>query len=754
MTRYLCLVVGLGLTVTCAARGGTDVEKRIDALIAEMTVAEKVGQLDMQPIKGAAENLPKRLAAAESRVRAGAVGSFIWAHTNPAARNRLQRIAVTESRMKIPLFFAHDIIHGCYTAMPIAPALAGSFDMDLVARAQAVAAKEAASEGLDLVFAPMCDIARDLRWGRVAESCGEDPYLAAEAVAAQVRGFQGTDPAAADRVGACCKHFVGYGMVTGGQDYRDSPFSEWDLRQTHLPSFRAGVAAGTVSLMSGFNTVDGIPAVASRHALTDILRGEWGFRGFVVSDWGTTGELMRWGLTDNAADSARLALTAGNDIDMCSDTYAAGVDKALKDGTLTMDVLDEAVRRVLRVKFALGLFDRPYVDEDLNAAVKRDFRAEALAVAREAADKTIVLLKNDGILPLDPSAARKIAVIGPCGQGGSELFGCWSYKAEGSRLTDVYAGLRQLFPKAEFKCVRGCDHSIAIVPRRLQDGSAANDQEKRGTLFEADKAVAAAEWADTVILAIGQYHRHSGEAGSVASLQFTGRQLELFRVVAATGKKIVTVVFGGRPIYDDEVWARSSAVLFAWNPGSAGGLGVADILSGAVSPSARLSMSVPRSLAQSPCYYNAPVTGRPGSGDYTDIPKEERGAVHPFGFGLTYSTFAYGKVSVDGNVASCEIANVGDRAATEVVQLYVRQHACPEGYRPKRELRGFRRVTLVPGDKATVSFELTDATLGYTDRQGRDRCDPGRYSVWIAPDSASGTPAEYRRTSVDRAGAF
>ena len=704
--------------------GDPSVERRIDDLVARMTLEEKAMQLSQVRCRGR-----KGLELA----RAG-LGSVVWIESDVASRNVWQREAVEKSRLGIPIIFGMDIIHGDRLAFPTTLGLACSFEPELFEKAQGVAAREAAASGLNWVFAPMCDLARDPRWGRVSETCGEDPYLTALCCAAQVRGFQGDDPAASDRVAACLKHYVGYSAVTGGRDYNDSEVTRWTLWNMHMPSFRAGVRAGAATVMSSFNTVEGLPSVASRYVLTDALRGVLGFKGFVVSDWSSPQELLNWGIAADRAAAARLAISAGNDMEMASRCYREGLAPAVASGRLPMADVDEAVRRVLRTKFRLGLFDRPYADETrlekVIAAVDRDCRG----LARECAEKSMVLVKNDGVLPLDAARMRKIAVIGPLAEDREEMLGCWIARANPLRQTVVEA-VREAFPAAEVSVTRGCSLSTELPTKIGVDGVIVPDLEAKApdAALDLEGAVRAAQAADVAVLAVGECREWTGENASRASLSLTGRQQELFDAVAKTGKPVVAAVFSGRPLALPEVWDKAAAVIYAWQPGSEGPAALANLLSGRAAPSGRLSMSVPQDVSQVPVFYNHPVTGRPEDGRYRDT--KVFGARYPFGYGLTYTTFSYGPVRVTGDVASCRIANTGAREGTEVAQLYVRSRVCEAGWRPVCELRGFERVTLKPGESREVRFTLTDETLGYVDRDGTPRTDPGEYQVWIAPNA-------------------
>ena len=726
------------------------VEKRIDNLLGQMTRDEKIGQLN-QPYTGWDNKFEKQIADLAAK---GGFGTIIWVGTDVKIRNEYQRAAVERSRLGIPVMFCHDIIHGARTVFPIAPALACSFEPGLFERAQAVAAAEASAVGVDLAFAPMCDNPVDARWGRVAETCGEDPYLASlcVCVAAQVRGFQGSDRMhiPEDRVAACLKHYVGYGASIGGRDYNETEIGLWTLRNKHLPQFRAGVRAGALAVMSSFNAISGQPSVSNPFTLDQVLRREWGFDGFVVSDWNGVSEQMNWGYASDFADASAKAINAGNDIDMVSKSFVRGLPAALDDGRVKESTLNEAVRRVLRVKFAAGLFERPYTDEGLAARVAaREPEAEKLAV--ECAEKSVVLAKNDGTLPLRPEVKR-VALIGPMAVDSLEPLGCWVPSGFKNPCRTLAESLAQALGEGVKLVVeKGCDVKSGEGTFVKTDGTVVSDgseASKNGDNLIA-RAVAAAKEAEVVVMAVGEMRGWTGENASRCSLGLTGRQQELFDKVVAVGKPVVAVLYCGRPLAVPAVWEKSAAVMYAWQPGSFGGTALANLLTGKASPSARFSMSVPRDVSVIPVNYNHPATGRPTSGPYREFGAEHAWAEgyeqYTFGYGLTYTKFSYSNERIEGGKAVATIKNEGPRDGVETVQLYIRQVACPEGARPVRELRGFRRVALKPGEKQTVSFDLDDATLGYVTKDGKDRADKGAYRVWVAPNAKEGKELSFVR---------
>jgi len=716
------------------------VEARVEDLLARMSLEEKIGQLQQSHRE---TNALQKFGPA---LRHGGISSFLDGSElieTPAQRNALQRVAVEESRLGIPLLFGHDSIHGFRTIFPIPLALACAWEPDLFERTATVSAQESAAVGIDWTFAPMVDLARDPRWGRIAEGFGEDPWLGARYAAAAVRGFQGTNPAAPGRIAACLKHFAGYGAAEGGRDYNTTEISDYTLRNFYLPQFQAGVDAGALTLMSAFNCLSGMPASGNRHTLTDILRTDWKFSGCVVSDWTSVKELIEHGVAADAAAAARLALTAGVDMEMVSTTYADTLKKQVARGKIPLAVVDEAARRVLRVKFSKGLFEQPFVDETLftNAFLRPD----AVALARAAAAKACVLLKNDNdTLPLSRQT-KKIALLGPLADDAADLLGCWSARGRSSDVVTLAAGVRQkISADSRLTVLRGCDLPEAAT----RNGPAA-------TADETSEAVAAAAAADAVILALGEPASWSGESASRSDLGLPARQMELFEAVAATGKPVIVVLFNGRPLALPRIAEKAAAILEAWHPGVQGGNAVADVLFGDTDPAGRLTTTFPQSVGQVPLYYNHFNTGRPGlgafTGQYVDRTKDP---VYPFGFGLNYTTFKYGKVKLraralksDGVLtAHLPLKNTGARAGSEVVQLYLRALAASAGPRPVRELKGFQKVLLPAGGSRDVEFKITAQELGYFDSGGHWLVEPGKFQLWVAKDSASGEPVEFEVT--------
>ncbi len=720
------------------------VNRRVKDLLNRMTLDEKIGQLTM------GDNFQIAETRYAERLTNGGIGSFLDyspAIESPALRNRLQHIVVEQSRLGIPFILGHDAIHGFRTIFPIPLAQACAWEPDLFERTQAIAAREAAAGGVDWVFAPMVDLARDPRWGRIAEGFGEDPWLGSLYAAASVRGFQGTNIAAPDRVVACLKHYVGYGAAEGGRDYNATEISEFTLRNFYLPQFKAGVDAGAWTLMSAFNDLSGTPAGANRHTLTQILRNEWKFPGFVVSDWGAVEQLTAHGIAADAASAARLALTSGVDMEMVSTTYFRTLKSQVKQGQIPEKVVDEAARRILTVKFEKGLFDHLYVNENL---CKTAFlRPDALALAREAASSSCVLLKNDGgALPISRQA-KSVALIGPLGDDAAELLGCWYSRAHAEDITSLAAAIRaKLSPNARLTVARGCAIKETGKDRFRPDDSRPIKEQAASGREEIEQAVAAAKAAEVVVLALGEPRDWSGEDAARSDLNLPGRQMELFEAVAAAGKPMIVVLFNGRPLTLASLHEKAAAILEAWHPGIEGGDGVADVLFGDVDPAGRLTTSFPRSVGQLPVYYNHFNTGRPELGNYVDGPRDP---LYPFGHGLAYTTFEYGPVQVHAGTLQTEgaltatvtVKNTGTRAGTEVVQLYLRALFSAAGTRPVRELKGFQKVRLNPGESREVAFTITRRELGCYDAAGHWLVEAGKYQLWLAQNSASGQPAEF-----------
>jgi beta-glucosidase len=713
----------------------------IEDLIRRMTLEEKAGQLSIfrSPRANAAINPLGRAdptrADAMTDVRQGRAAGYFNGF-DLAFNRELQRIAVEESRLRIPLIFAADVIHGLKTTFPIPLGEAASFDPELCRRTTRAAAIEATTFGLHWTFAPAVDVARDERWGRVVEGAGEDPWLGARIAAARVRGYQGDNLRAPDSMLACPKHFAGYGGVQGGMEYNTVDIPETTLRQVHLPPFRAAFEAGALTTMAAFNDVAGVPCTANHRLLTEILREEWRFKGLVVSDFEAVIELVTHGYAADDKDAVVKALTAGCDVALGGDLYRNHIPTLVREGRLPEAVVNEAVRRILRLKKTAGLFDNPWrsLQPDVQAQVIR--RPDLIALAREAARRSLVLLKNeDGLLPLRKSG-QSIAFIGPFVSDRSNVLGSWAVYSEPDRAVTLEEGVRAaLGPDAPCTFTKGCEPDKAI-PGGI------------------DEAVKAASAADVAVLYLGERERLTGEAASLTSIAIPPAQMALAEAVAATGKPVVVLLKHGRALALSGAVRDARAILCTWFLGSESGNALADVLFGDYAPQGRLPVSFPQSTGQEPFYYDHRPTGRPQVDEvaafkarYQDVPNEP---LFAFGHGLTYSTVTYGatvvsapRVSRDGAVKiTAIVANKGSRAAHEVAQLYVRGRVASIT-QPVRQLKGIRHVDLAPGEDKLVEFELRKADLAYIQPDLTERTDPGLYDVWIAPSAETGEKATF-----------
>lgn len=720
-----------------------EIESRIDELMSRMTLEEKIGQLNQYSAAFGATGPTSGSGLSEERHRrllAGGVGSMLNV-TGAEATRRAQELAVENSRLGIPLIFGFDVIHGYKTAFPIPLAEAASWDLEAAERSARVAATEAAAAGVHWTFAPMVDIARDARWGRIMEGAGEDPYLGAQMAAARVRGFQGGDLGALDTIAACAKHYAAYGFAEGGRDYNTVDISEQTLRNVVLPPFKAAVEAGVATLMNAFNEIGGTPATASGHLQRTILKGEWGFEGFVVSDWGSIGELVPHGVAAGPRDAARLAIAAGSDMDMESDAYVAHLASLVESGDVEAGLIDEAVRRVLRIKYHLGLFDDPYRYSDPEREERTLYSEAHLAAARDAARKSIVLLKNDGaLLPLDKSRGT-IAVIGPLADDKDTPIGSWRARADTDSAVSLVEGIRAaVAPGVTVRHAQGAP--LIVGPRSFFAEVEYNEDDRSGFA----EAVEAARGADVVVFAFGEVAFQTGEGRSQVDIGLKGVQEELLYEILAVNENVVAVLMNGRPLAIGGVAESVPALVEAWHLGSQAGHAIADVLFGDYNPSGKLPVSFPRHVGQEPLYYNAKNTGRPGPSPmvfwshYTDSPNTP---LFPFGHGLSYTTFSYSEprlsaaeMAMDGQlVVAVMVTNKGDRAGAEVVQLYVRD-LVGSTTRPVKELKGFRKIELAPGESRPVGFTLTADDLAFYTARGVWEAEPGDFVVFVGGSSA------------------
>ncbi len=700
------------------------ISSKVDSLLALMTIEEKIGQMTLYTTDWESTG-PTIRAGYKDDIRKGNCGALFNSHTVAFTRE-LQRIAVEESRLKIPLIFGYDVIHGYKTIFPIPLGEAASWDLAAIERSARVAATEASAAGLHWVFAPMVDISRDPRWGRVMEGAGEDTWLGCRIAEARVRGFQGKGLGQTDAVMACVKHYAGYGAPVAGRDYNTVDMSERFFREYYLPPYEAAVKAGAATVMTSFNDYDGVPATGNHYLLTDILRDEWGFKGFVVTDYTAIKEMVEHGVVADEKEAGELALNAGVDMDMQGAVYQQFLKKSLEEGKVTLAEIDESVRRILRLKFELGLFDDPYRFCDAAREKRLILSAEHRAAARDVARKSVVLLKNENnALPLSKTA--KIAVVGPLADNQSELIGNWCAAGNANDCVSLLQGLRAAAPGATITHVKGC---------------AIEGNDKSGF---AD-ALAAAQTSDVVVVAVGESAQMSGEAAARTNITVPGVQVDLVKALAATGKPVVVVLMNGRPLAIPELTAASTALLEAWWLGTETGNALADILFGAYNPSGKLPMSFPYTVGQVPVYYNEKSTGRPfdpnskWTSKYIDTPNAP---LFPFGYGLSYTTFEYSDPEVDKTTFKqgdrlrlrVNVRNTGKYAGEETIQLYIRD-LVGSVTRPVKELKGFQKVTLAPGASFTAEFTISDRDLRFYGRDMSFGSEPGDFELMVGGSSA------------------
>ena len=742
--RILIVSTLLAVSVSCTtgrkpSTVGTtpEVERRVEDLLSRMTLSEKIGQMNQVSAGGEVANYADAL-------RKGQIGSILN-EVDPVKVNEYQRIAVEESRLGIPLLVARDVIHGFHTVFPIPLGLASTFDPALVEEGARVAAVEATGQGVRWTFSPMLDIARDPRWGRIAEGSGEDTYLDTRMAEAMVRGYQG-DLSDASSMAACIKHFAGYGAAEGGRDYNSTFLTERQLRNVYLPPFEAAVKAGALTLMTSFNDNDGVPSTGNIFLVKDVLRGEWGFDGLVVTDWNSMGEMINHGFGTDRKEVARKSLEAGVDMDMMTYGYLSHLEELVHSGAVKESDIDAAVRNILRVKVLLGLFENPYVDVEAGKAVQ--YAPEHLAAAQKTAEESAILLKNDGALPLDPGSVGSILVTGPLADAPHEQLGTWVFDGDPSHTVTPLKALQERFPG-----------KVTYVPG-LRTSRSRRDR--------FDDVVAAARRADVVLAFLGEESILSGEAHSLADLNLKGSQSELLAALQATGKPVVAVVMAGRPLTIERDLPNCRALLYAFHPGTMGGPALVNLLFGDENPSGKTPVTFLRTVGQAPLYYNHNMTGRPYNGEtlLDDIPEEagqtslgntsyylDYGAypLFPFGYGLSYTTFAYSDVALDKDVygqddrikVSLTLSNTGSREGTEVVQVYVRD-LVGSVTRPVKELKAFERVSLKAGESMALEMEIPVSDLAFYGLDGVKKVEPGAFRLWVAGDSASGDPVSFR----------
>jgi beta-glucosidase len=722
----IALLIAASLAAGTAGAQDRDINRKVDALLKRMTLEEKVGQLHQLSGRQMTGPGSEKFADKLADIRAGKVGSML--NVKGVAETREIQALALQSRLKIPLLFSLDVIHGYRTVFPVPLGEAASWDLDAIRRSAEVAAREAAASGIHWTFAPMVDIGRDPRWGRVMEGAGEDTYLGSQIAIARVKGFQGEKLGALDRVMATAKHFAGYGAAVAGRDYNAADMSEQQLHEVFLPPFKAAVDAGVATFMNSFNTLNGVPATASTMLQRDILKGKWGYKGFVVSDWASIKELVEHGYATDLAQAAAQAINAGSDMDMEGYAYTRHLAAQVKAGKVKEAVVDDAVRRILTKKFELGLFDDPYRYSDAarEQAVLND--PEHARIARDVARKSLVLLKNENAaLPLRKDL-KSLAVIGPLAEARRDLEGGWIVKSDESLVVSVAEGIRRQLPNTRVAVAKGCD-----VACKDSAGFA--------------EAVAAAREAEAVLVVLGESWDMSGEAKSRTEIGLPGQQGALFDALAATGKPVVTVMLAGRPLVFNNVADKAAAIVYAWHPGAQGGNAVADVLFGDYNPSGKLPMTFPRSVGQIPISYQQYNTGRPVVNEanivyrsaYIDSPNTPR---YAFGHGLSYTSFAYSNLAIskptmrkgEKATVSFTLANTGKRAGEEVAQLYIRDKVASV-VRPLMELKGFQKVSLAPGESRTLSFAVDRDTLAFHNSKGESVVEAGAFELMVGTAS-------------------
>jgi beta-glucosidase len=728
--------------------GDQEIEKKVNDLLRKMTLEEKIGQMNQYtsrwemtgPAPGGDEN------SVLQDIKAGRVGSLLNV-VGAKATYEAQKLAVENSRLKIPMIFGYDVVHGFRTMFPIPLAEAASWDPEAVRLSASVAAKETAAAGIHWTFAPMLDIARDARWGRVMEGSGEDPYLGSVMAAARVRGFQGDDLSSVTTIAACAKHFATYGFAEAGRDYNLAEIGEPTLRNIVLPPFKAAKDAGVATFMNAFNTINGIPATANSHLQRDILKGEWEFDGFVVSDWGSIQELINHGVAADKEEAARLALLAGSDMDMegsCYLTLKSQVEKGLADEKL----INDAVRRILRIKCRLGLLDDPYKYSDSTREISTLMHPDHLAAAREVARKSIVLLKNDnGLLPLKKEG-QKILVIGELAASKDVPLGSWRAGAISNSAVSLLEGIQQTTKNGRsVSFQKGPD--FIVGERSFLRELKFNETDRKGI----PEAVAAAKRADIVVMALGEDCFQTGEGRSQTDIGLKGLQEELLKAVWAVNKNVVVVLMNGRPLTLGWMAQNVTSIVEAWHLGSQAGLAIADVLFGDYNPSGKLPVSFPRSVGQLPLYYNHLNTGRPTGSDmvfWSHYGDQSNEPLYPFGYGLSYTTFEYSdltlsseKMVMSGELkVTVKVKNTGKLAGEEVVQLYIRDLVASIS-RPVKELKNFRKVMIQPGETKEIEFIIKPDDLSFYNPNGQFIVEPGAFKTWVGTNSADGLEGQF-----------
>ena len=746
--RFLLTAVITASAFTAMAAPQADKDKMdqfIDNLMGKMTLQEKIGQLNL-PVSGEIVTGQAKSSDVAGKIRKGQVGGLFNVKGVENIRE-VQKIAVEQSRLKIPLLFGMDVIHGYETVFPIPLALSCSWDMEAIKESARIAAKESSADGICWTFSPMVDICRDPRWGRMAEGGGEDPYLGSEISAAMVKGYQGDDLTDKNTIMACVKHFALYGAPEAGRDYNTVDMSHLSMFNNYFPPYKAAIDAGVGSVMTSFNVVDGIPATGNKWLMTDVLRDRWGFDGFVVTDYTAISEMIAHGMGDLQQVSA-MSLSAGTDMDMVADGFLTTLEKSLKEGKVTMAEIDKACRRILEAKYKLGLFDDPYKYCDASRVKKDIFTAENRAVARKIATETFVLLKNENnLLPLQRKG--KIALVGPLANTKANMPGTWSVAAASDKYSSLYESMKQsLAGKAEVLYAKGSnlmydaqrEAEATMFGREMRDSRSAQEL--------LDEALNVASQADVIVAAVGESSEMSGESSSRTNLEMPDAQRDLLTALKKTGKPIVLVYFAGRSTVMTWEQENFPAILNVWFGGSEAADAICDVVFGDVSPSGKLTTTFPKNVGQIPLYYNHLNTGRPLEAgkwfskfrsNYLDIDNDP---LYPFGYGLSYTTFRYGDLQLSNNsmnekgkiTASVTVTNTGNYDADEIVQMYIRDMVGSVA-RPVKELKGFERIHLKKGESRTVSFDITAEQLKFYNSALNWVCEPGEFEVMVGGNS-------------------
>ncbi|MBZ9626515.1 beta-glucosidase BglX [Psychroflexus sp. CAK57W] len=749
--KYLLLrVLALILLLSSCSKNqknnaSSDINRKVDSLLNEMTLQEKIGQLNLPSAGDVSTGISTNAGIAKS-IKEGKVGG-LFNITGIDKIRAVQKVAVEESRLGIPLIIAKDVIHGYKTTFPIPFGLSASWDMELIQQSARIAAEEASSDGIAWTFSPMTDISRDPRWGRVSEGGGEDPYLGGQIAAAMVRGYQGDDLSAENTLLACVKHFALYGASEAGRDYNTVDMSRLRMYNDYFPPYKAAVDAGVGTVMASFNEVDGVPATGNKWLMTKVLREEWGFDGFVVSDYTGVSEMIAHGMGD-LQDVSALALNAGVEMDMVSEGFLTTLKKSVEEGKVSEETINNACRLILKAKYQLGLFDDPYKYMDEERASKELFSDENRAVARKAASESMVLLKNDGeALPVNKNA--KIALIGPLANNKENMVGTWSVSADIMKSVSIYEGIKEVSENPDnIQYAKGSNLVEDADLEELIGMHGKNTyRDDRPEAEMINEAVELANESDVVVAILGEASESSGESSSRTDISIPDNQVRLLKALKGTGKKVVVVLLSGRPLVLGEILPHSDAILNAWFPGSEAGLALADVLYGDVNPSGKLTMTYPQNVGQIPIYYSHKNTGRPLEGEwfqkfksnYLDVTNEPQ---FPFGFGLSYTQFKYDNLklssdslSEDGTInVTVEVSNIGERTGKEVVQLYMRDLVATIT-RPVKELIGFEKIELKAGETKTVEFSISEKDLAFYHQDMSFYAEPGDFKVFVGSSS-------------------